>query len=71
MDTEEAGNQFGLWPTLLRYFYAKTAVAVEQKFTGFILWAFVGSKDWGYHSWAQRKLSPLNVLLSINGPLLS
>ena len=23
------------------------------------------------HSWAQRKLSPLNILLSINGPLIS
>ena len=23
------------------------------------------------HSWAQRKLSPLNILLTINGPLLS
>ena len=23
------------------------------------------------HSWAQRKLSPLNILLMINGPLLS
>ena len=23
------------------------------------------------HSWAQRKLSPLNIFLSINGPLLS
>ena len=23
-----------------------------------------------YHSWAQRKLSPLNILLTINGPLL-
>ena len=23
------------------------------------------------HSWAQRKLSPLNILLLINGPLLS
>ena len=22
------------------------------------------------HSWAQRKLSPLNILLTINGPLL-
>ena len=29
-----------------------------------------GRESANYHSWAQRKLSPLSILLTINGPLL-
>ena len=32
---------------------------------------FVSSHIDKRHSWAQRKLSPLNILLTINGPLFS
>ena len=37
----------------------------------YIVQATGGTEGGSIHSWAQRKLSPLNILLLINGPLLS
>ena len=64
---EAAKNASTLSCTLLLQYWARGIQAQRRKYIFRPGW-LQGHID---HSWAQRKLSPLNILLTINGPLLS